>query len=160
MDKEINAKTIQPQKSRGFGRTLILLLSYVIVGVAVWQIQARLNNDVTRQNKLAEQEVKDLVTQVGKLIIVPQNETPQVATIQDAAGLAKIQDFFINVKNGDKVLVYVADKKAIVYRPSENKIVNVGPVVSENATSTTPKAPAPAKASTTSDTASSSKASE
>ena len=51
---------------------------------------------------------------------------PVVGTVNDANSLAEQQKFFINSQNGDKVLIY--QDKAIIYRPSENKLINVGPV--------------------------------
>ncbi len=70
---------------------------------------------------------QNLVTEVGKLMILPSNETPTVATVNDKDKL-KGQAFFATAQNGDKVLIYTGIKKAILYRPSIHKIVDVVPV--------------------------------
>jgi hypothetical protein len=71
--------------------------------------------------------IKDLVTKVGKLIVLPSNETPTVATVVDPSVL-KSQPFFANAKKGDAVLIYTSAKTAILYDPAVNKIVNVAPI--------------------------------
>lgn len=76
---------------------------------------------------VAKSEVKDLVAKIGKLIELPGDELPTVATVSDKEKL-KAQPFFAKVQNGDKVLIYTKAKKAILYRPSTNRIVEVGPV--------------------------------
>lgn len=59
-------------------------------------------------------------------MILPDKEKPTLATVTDVEALKKDQPFFEKAQNGDKVLVYVGDKKAIIYRPAEDLIVNVG----------------------------------
>lgn len=121
-----------PQKKGKFLRYLLLIVSYVIVGIAVWQIQAQVQSDPMRQQAKAEEEVKSIVNRVSQLMLLPSDETPQVAAINDAESLAKTQAFFVNAKNEDQILIYLKDQKAIIYRPSENKIINVGPIVTDN----------------------------
>lgn len=75
----------------------------------------------------AKADEKKLVDQVAKLIALPKDETPTVATVSDSEKL-KVNEFFVNSKNGDKVLIYSGAKKAILFRPGENKIIEVGPV--------------------------------
>lgn len=75
----------------------------------------------------AENELKEVVAKVGKLMILPEGETPTLATVADPEKL-KDQKFFINAKTGDKVLIYANSQKAILYNPSSNKIVEVAPV--------------------------------
>lgn len=75
----------------------------------------------------AQAEVDMLISEVGKLIALPTDEKPTVATITDAEKL-KEQLFFKNAMKDDKVLIYTKAKKAILYRPSEKKVVEVGAV--------------------------------
>lgn len=81
---------------------------------------------------ITKEETNWLVDQVGKLMTLPSDEVPTIATVIDKEKL-KDQSFFNNSQNGDKVLVYVKAKKAILYRPNTNKIVEVGPVNSDAA---------------------------
>ena len=72
-------------------------------------------------------EAKQVVAEVGKLMLLPTNEQPTIATVSDITKLSD-QPFFANAQNGDKVLIYTQAKKAILYRESINKIIEVAPV--------------------------------
>lgn len=76
--------------------------------------------------KAAAAEVQKLVATVGQLILLP-SETPTVATVVDPAQL-KDQAFFTNAVKGDKLLIYTNAKKAILYDPAQNKIIEVAPI--------------------------------
>ncbi|MFM2383863.1 MAG: hypothetical protein RIQ72_435 [Candidatus Parcubacteria bacterium] len=140
MPEETNspvAKAVAKPVKKGKGKkAFLLLLSYVIVAIIVWQIQSQFSNSPERQQELARQEVQGVVDQVKEIMILPENEFPQMATVDNAPELAKTQAFFAAVENGDKVLIYLQDQKAIIYRPGTDKIVNVGPVVADNNQST------------------------
>lgn len=55
---------------------------------------------------------------------LPAGEQPTLATVADQEKL-KGQDFFSHAQNGDKLLIYPKAKKAILYRPSTGKIIEV-----------------------------------
>lgn len=74
-----------------------------------------------------QRELQTTLAKVGNLIMLPATETPTLATVTDKEKL-KDQNFFANSEQGDKVLIYVEAKKAILYRPSLNKIVEVAPL--------------------------------
>ena len=76
---------------------------------------------------VANEEVAALVAKVGKLVVLPQNEQPVVATVTDVTKL-KDQPAFANAQNGDKILIYTNEKKAYLYNPTKNVIVDVIPV--------------------------------
>lgn len=78
-------------------------------------------------NLVAQEETKDVVNKVGQLFELPKDEVPTMATVSDKSKLAS-QPFFTHAENGDKVLIYTNMKKALLYRPSINKIIEVGPV--------------------------------
>ena len=75
----------------------------------------------------AAQQVDDLVAKVGKLVVLPTGEKPTVATVTDISKLQG-QAFFQPAQNGDKVLIYTQAKKAILYRPSQNKVIEIAPL--------------------------------
>ena len=78
-------------------------------------------------NAEAEKETNKLLSSLGSLMELPQGETPTVATISDKEKLNG-QAFFSNAQNGDILFAYTTSMKAILYRPSTNKIINVAPI--------------------------------
>ena len=83
----------------------------------------------------AKQEVKKLVSEIGKLIDLPTGEDPTVATVTDISKL-KDQPFFQKAKNGDKVLIYTNARKAILYDADSHKVIDVAPINIGNNTGT------------------------
>ncbi len=80
-----------------------------------------------------------ILEKVGKHLILP-NETPEITTIEQAGEL-NAQPFFSGVKDGDKILIYPKAARIIIYRPSDNILVNVGPIVDDSASSSSENAP-------------------
>ena len=74
----------------------------------------------------SQQEAESLANKVGRLMELPEGE-PVVATVSDKDKLVD-QPFFDKAENGDKVLIYSESSTAIIYRESENKIINSGPI--------------------------------
>lgn len=82
-------------------------------------------------NAEAKEDTVKLVREVGKIMLLPADETPTVATISDKEKL-KDQTFFAKAEDGDKLLAYGGKyMQAILYRPSIHKIINVAPIVSD-----------------------------
>jgi len=115
---------------------VIILLFLIVAGAAVY-FYLQLTELQKNPQKVAEKETKALIERVAKLIVLPEGETPTIATVTDPE-LLKSQAFFANAKKGDKVLIYTNAKKAILYDPVANKIVEVAPV-----NIGTPEQPAP-----------------
>lgn len=78
----------------------------------------------------------DLIGEISRLITLPANEQPTIATVADPDKL-KGQAFFSQAEVGDKVLIYPQAHQAILYRPSERKLISVGPFFANAATSST-----------------------
>lgn len=116
--------------SMRFKRLTVILLSGVIIillaviGVLVWKYQQVKGDDASTKNQETSARI---IQKVSSLYLVPTNEEPTVALIQDKQKLGN-QDFFKKAKNGDYLLIYQKDKIALVYREENNKLVNVGPV--------------------------------
>jgi hypothetical protein len=105
--------------------------------------------------KESQAEVDRLVAQVSKLIVLPEDEKPTVATVTDVEKL-KDQPFFARAENGNKVLIYTQAKKAILFDPIENKLIEVAPInIGDGQTRTAPRptpTPAPVTPAPTEDT--------
>lgn len=83
-------------------------------------------NRLSNPQEAAKSEAIRLRDEVGQFYQVP-DEIPTVATVVDASKL-KSQAFFANAENGDRVLMFTQAKKAILYRPSIKKIIEVAPI--------------------------------
>lgn len=120
---------------------LLAILATVGVGFGVWryillaQEVARLK---TSPAEAAKQEAQSIVDKVKSLIAVPEGELPTVAEVTNVDRL-KNNAFFSSAQNGDKVLIFTEAKKAILYRPGENKVIEVSPLTI-GTTSATPVA--------------------
>lgn len=74
--------------------------------------------------KVSARETQSILAEVGESMLLPEGETPTLATVTDKEKLAG-QPFFQKAENGDKVLIYTSNGRAILYRPSAKKIVDV-----------------------------------
>jgi hypothetical protein len=81
---------------------------------------------VLSQNNQSEAE--KLVSEIKNFMELPE-ETPTLATVTDVTQ-ARVQPFFAKAENGDKVLIFLKAKRAILYRPSIKKIIEVANVAS------------------------------
>jgi hypothetical protein len=87
------------------------------------------------------EEITALTQEIGALMELPGDEVPTLATVTDREKLAD-QPFFQKAQNGDKVLIYTKSGRAILYRPSIGKIVDVTSVnVANNQPAETSKDP-------------------
>jgi hypothetical protein len=135
---EIKQNHQNSQKSRRWpliiaGSAFLVLL--LVLGGLYFRAQSKLKQTQKaleqQQNDPAAQLKKDnqeLITKVGKLIILPIDEDPTVATVSDLNKLQG-QPFFAKAQLGDKVLIYTKAKKAILYRPSSNQIIELAPLL-------------------------------
>ncbi len=107
---------------------LYLLMAAVLVasGFAVyfWNESVALKKNPQRA---AQQETLKLISTISKLIVLPEGENPTIATVTDPERLRE-QPFFAKAQTGDKVLIYTDSRKAILYSPVQNKIVEVAPI--------------------------------
>ena len=108
---------------------LILAVVAVIASIPALYFYTQYKQMQTKLNPTAaaQAHVSSLLAQVGKLMLLPANEVPTVYQVTDISKL-KNEAFFFFFLYGDEVLIYGKARKAIIYRPSTRKIVNVGPV--------------------------------
>lgn len=110
---------------------MIAVIAVVVILLSVAGYFAKSYFDLrANPGQAAQEDTKRLTEQVGKLYALP-DEDPVVGKIQDKEKLSD-QEFFKNAANGDDLLIYQDSKLAIIYRASENKLINVGPVSVDN----------------------------
>lgn len=120
---------------------VLLIILLIVVGFSAFYFYKKANT-TNPNNKI---DTKNLVEKISKHVLLPYGETPSVATVADP-NLLKDQPFFIDTLVGDKVLMYNNERKAILYRPSIDRVINIT-VIDLNA-------PAPASTSQTNATTS------
>lgn len=116
-----------------FGLALAAVVGLAIAAFSFYQYQKTqkelqaIKKTMTSSQKANNDQVTKIVAEVGKIMKLPEGELPTMATISDIAKL-KDQPFFQNGKNGDILLVYNQAGKAILYNPTDKRVVEVAPV--------------------------------
>lgn len=75
-----------------------------------------------------QDEIQEITGNIQKFMDLPTDEVPTLGTIADK-NKVQSQAFFAHAENGDKLLIYTQNNKAILYRPSTNHVIEVGPFV-------------------------------
>ena len=125
MDK---TTTTTNKRVAGKKKHIVIILAVLLVaaaGAAFYFYKKSL--PVQSSGQASREEIKALGAKVGRLIVLPRGEDPTVATVVEPEKLID-QPFFANAQKGDKVLIYAGAKKAILYNPESNKIIEVAPV--------------------------------
>ncbi len=104
-----------------------LIIAVIILAGLVVAYRLGQTRQTEDGNAAVEREAIELRDQVGKLMVVP-DEVPGVATVVDQSRVAN-EPFFAQAENGDKILVFAAARKVILYRPSANKIIEATTLV-------------------------------
>ncbi len=121
-----------PKKKRKLISKILLVLGGIIiisllVAGGFFSYQYWILQKTFGSQKAALEESRRLAAEVGKFMLLPANEVPTIATVNDTKKL-KGQDFFKNAQNGDKILIYTNAREAILYRPQAHLIISVAPI--------------------------------
>src|SRR3989338_9841071 len=130
-------------KAREYARQNVLMILAVVAVVALGSTFYFYSEYSALKNpdKSTQEETAKLIAQVGKLMVLPEGETPTAATVSDPEKL-KSQPFFAKAKKGDRVLIYANARKALLYDPESNRIVEVAPInIGQPTGESTPPAP-------------------
>lgn len=107
-------------------------------GLSIWRL--KFSRSTVKAAPVTYNEVPRLLDRVGKLILLPSDETPLIGTVTDAQALASDQPFFADARTGDVVVVYERHARALVYRPSRDILINAGPTYAGIVTAASPQA--------------------
>ena len=115
----------RPKSRRGSTVLLVFALIALLAVVAfmTFQIVSLRSNPAFQ----GQAELDKVVSKVGRLVVLPENEIPTLATVTDPEKL-KDQPFFANAEEGFKVLLFSQSRKAILYDPKSDKVVEIAPI--------------------------------
>jgi len=115
---------------------LIGIVFLFLVSVSAYFLISHQTNQAD-PNEAIQKETNELTGRIGRFMELPAGEQPTLATVTDQDKL-KGQDFFAHAQNGDKLLVYSNAKKAILFRPSTGKVIEVSNLISGDSQSQPP----------------------
>ena len=127
---------------------IIALLVIVVLGASgtayyFYSQYQHAQEQLKNPDRTASEQTQAVINRIGKLINLPpgdgKDNEPTLATVQDKTKL-KEQAFYKDAENGDQLLVYIKAKQAFLYRPSTNKLINVGPLIIGDQGQATPSA--------------------
>ena len=116
--------------SKGF--IFFIVLVALAVGFVYYYIQYRKLSKTP--DVVAKEKTSEVIKEISKLAIVPNDPNAVLATVTDITKL-KSEKFFTNALNGDYIVLFPSVMKAVLYRPSINKIVEIGPLSSGQSSS-------------------------
>jgi len=116
------------------GFIIFVIILFIGAAGAAGYFYKQYNDIKNNPNKISTDEIDSITSAISKFMDLPTGETPTLATVTDKEKL-KDQDFFKNSENGDKILIYANAKKAVLYRPSIGKVIEVAPLLIGDANS-------------------------
>jgi hypothetical protein len=97
---------------------IVIIVALVVGATATYLILHK------QQPKLTDVHVIERL--VGRHYVLPTDEQPALATVTDPSKVTT--KFLQKAKQGDKILIYQKNSRVIIYRPSIDRIIDVGPV--------------------------------
>lgn len=112
------------QRKNGGKSVLVLFIVTILVLGAAGYFYREWALLTQNPQAIAEEKTNEMVERVGRLIDLPQGELPVMVTIEDTYEL-RGQPFFENALRGHVVLYYAVARKAYLYDPRQDILVEV-----------------------------------
>ena len=131
--------SVKKQIKKGVEKKTLVVPVLLVVAIAVSFFVYSDTSVVIDDNKEQTEEVlqkenNELLEKISNHYLLPVGEEPMIATVTDADMLSVEQEFYKDVENGDKVILYIQNQRAIIYSPTKDVIINVGPIISDDST--------------------------
>jgi cytoskeletal protein RodZ len=120
----------KPIKQPASKKKLFITIGYIVVVVALLATSVFFFVKYRQVNKkytaIPEVKNQETLAKIAAIIDLPNNETPNLYEVKDKDKLTPTtasKDFFDKVANGDVVVVYSKANLAVIYRPSQDKVI-------------------------------------
>lgn len=116
------------------GIALVVVLSIVgFLGYQYLDLRNKLDDPDYLTNLQTEQQTmtkERILSRLSSIMLLPDEVNPKIATITNIEDLKRENsEFYKNALNGDTLVLY--SELAIIYRDSNNKIINIAPIIPE-----------------------------
>ena len=119
---------------------LVALLGVVGTVIFYNKYQDVRSNPGQAQKAQNSAETERVLGELKKILRVDETQAPTVARVEDPAKLKTANaEFYKNVEKGDYLVIF--PKRAIIYRESNNQLINIAPIINTNGTTTENKTP-------------------
>jgi hypothetical protein len=118
-----------PPKKKTNKKFFVIIAGIIIGGLlfSTYYFWQKYRKILKNPNIVAQEEVKGITEKIQKFMDLPEGETPDLAKVSNKEKLEG-QPFFQKSQNGDVVLIYLKAKRAILYRPSTNRVIDMVPL--------------------------------
>ena len=113
---------VGPSRSKKRILSKLLFLTLVVILLATSVVLYLKYQEASKKADAAQAD-QQLIEHVAQMVIVP-TEQPSVATVLDKSKLTN-KELAERAENDDKLILYAKSKKVILYRPSQQKIVDI-----------------------------------
>ena len=104
-------------------RTIIIWIVILITLTIAFLLATRFRNSQSDKQSTIEQADTKILKEIGTQLNLPYTK-PIISTVYSPSEFTNNGEL-TSLKKGDKVFVYISSNEAIIYRPSEKKIINI-----------------------------------
>lgn len=118
-DAKSDGHNSRRKTKRVLGKGLVFIVLLAAIGLCVVLFLKYREAVDTNPNNVEQKTIET----VAKLVVTP-DERPTVVTVQDASKLSN-PELASRAEDGDRLLVYSQNRRVIMYRPANGKIVDI-----------------------------------
>ena len=125
-------KNSQPNLSWKVLVVIVLIVVSLSVSFIIWQnVQNSRDQSPEAVAARNEEESTKIISKVSLILFTKSEDEPTVARIDEPDVLRQANaEFYENAQEGDYLILY--PQRAIIYRESENIIINVAPIINSS----------------------------
>lgn len=101
-----------------------IVVVLLVVAVAFFFVKyMQVNKKYTAIPEIKNQQI---IAKVGKVWLLPSDEAPTIFEVKNKSEQAPTtswKEFLEKAENGDTILIYTKNNVAVIYRPSQNKVI-------------------------------------
>lgn len=112
-----------------FNFSFILFVALLVLGYLYYQktLELKAMKGPLANSGYSEEEIQKVTNEMkSRVLVAPNDEVKILGVIDNPDQLRKEQVFYKDVEKGDYVFVFTVTSRALIWRPSESKVINFG----------------------------------